>query len=487
MRQCGHIRRVCTSGLRFRLPLVFDETRRKKIQQLIWGDYVTVTQADAAAEGWVKVRARNADGWMRTEDIQERRLLELNFVDVGQGDSCMIVTPDDKFLLVDAGQADNLWWFLRWRFNLHARPDRTISIQHAVITHPDADHYGGFALLFASSQLHFANLWHNGIIVRAKEPRLGPVTGSPTAGFLTDVIETHSALVTLLHDDAIAGQTGYAALLRAALESNRVDHIAMASTELGYLPGYGPGDRMSLQVLGPAPIRAGDALQLPRLGDDGKTKNGHSVVLRLQYGNVSVLLGGDLNSAAERRLIDHHTAAAAEPAARATLAREVFGVDIAKSCHHGSADFLDEFLAFQQPAAWVISSGDNEPYSHPRPDTLGALGRNGRGERPLIFSTELARSPADAAGRPELLRAHDAKVIEEEAAETTARGASAAEKPEVARYQRAIAVYGMITVRTDGSKVLISTKLERPGTGGKEWDYYCLEADAEGILHHVRK
>jgi beta-lactamase superfamily II metal-dependent hydrolase len=469
-------------------PFVFDETRRKKIQQLIWGDYVSVTQTDAAAEGWVNVHARNADGWMRTEDIHEQRLLELNFIDVGQGDSCLIVTPDDEYLLIDAGQADNLWWFLRWRFNLQAAPDRMIRIQHAVITHPDADHYGGFTPLFVSKQkqIHITNLWHNGIIVRATEPHLGPATGSPTGGSLTDVIETHSALVTLLRDDAVAGRAGYAALLRAALKDNQVDTTAMASTELGYLPGYGPEDRMSLRVLGPAPIRAGDALQLPRLGDDGKTKNGNSVVLRLQYGNVRVLLGGDLNSAAERHLIAHHTAAAGDQAEQERQARETFAVDIAKTCHHGSADFLDKFLAYQQPAAWVISSGDSEPYSHPRPDTLGALGRNGRGERPLIFSTELARSPAEAANRPEHLRARDAKVIEDGVAETTAKGASAAEQPGVARYQRAIAVYGMITVRTDGTKVLISTKLERPRAGGQEWDYYCLEPDAGGVLHHVR-
>ena len=465
-------------------PFVFDGTRRKKIQQLIWGEYVYITQEDAG-DGWVNVQGRKTDGWMHAVDIQEQRLLELNFVDVGQGDSCLIVTPDDEKLLIDAGQDDNLWWFIRWRFNLRADPARKIRIQHAVITHPDADHYRGFQPLFDSEQVQFANLWHNGIIVRATDPQLGPATGSPAKGLLTGVVETHSALVTLL-SEAGADGGGYMALLQDALKDSHVDNIGMASTELGYLPGYGPGDHVSLQVLGPAPIRAGNTLQLPRLGDDGKTKNGNSVVLRLRYGNVRVLLGGDLNSAAERHLIDHHTKAAAGQDEKEQQARQTFAVDIAKASHHGSADFLDEFLGNQQPVAWVISSGVIEPYSHPRPDTLGALGRNGRGDRPLIFSTELARSPAEAANRPEPVRARHREVIDEAVKATTARNGSAAERPEVAHYQRAIAVYGMITVRTDGTKVLISTKLERPGTSGKEWDYYCLEPDARGVLRHDR-
>lgn len=465
-------------------PFVFDDTRQKKIQQLIWGDYVSITQTDAG-EGWVKVHARNTDGWMRARDIQEQRLLELNFVDVGQGDSCLIVTPDDEKLLIDAGQDDNLWWFLRWRFNLRADPSRKIRIQHAVITHPDADHYRGFRPLFDSAQIQVTNLWHNGIIVRATKPQLGPATGSPAKGSLTGVVETHAALVTLLNEAGADGG-GYMALLRDALKDSRVDNTGMASAELGHLPGYGLGDRVCLQVLGPAPIRAGNTLQLPRLGDDGKTKNGNSVVLRLRYGNVRVLLGGDLNSAAERHLIDHHTKAAGGPDEKEQQARQTFAVDIAKACHHGSADFLNEFLGYQQPVAWIISSGDNEPYAHPRPDTLGALGRNGRGDRPLIFSTELARSPAEAANRPETVRARHTEVIDEAVKATTAKNGSTAERPEVAHYQRAIAVYGMITVRTDGTKVLISTKLERRGTGGKEWDYYCLEPDAKGILQHVR-
>ena len=73
-------------------------------------------------------------------------------------------------------------------------------------------------------------------------------------------------------------------------------------------------------------------------------------------------------------------------------AREYLGVDIAKSCHHGSDEFTSEFLQALNPLATVISSGDDESYCHPRPDTLGTIGKYSRGHRPMIYSTELARS-----------------------------------------------------------------------------------------------
>ncbi|QGW83408.1 hypothetical protein [Variovorax paradoxus] len=57
-----------------------------------------------------------------------------------------------------------------------------------------------------------------------------------------------------------------------------------------------------------------------------------------------------------------------------------------KSCHHGSEKVTDAFLDAVNPAAFIISSGDEEGHIHPRPDLLG------RGGLPVILSTELQRS-----------------------------------------------------------------------------------------------
>ena len=126
-------------------------------------------------DDWVNVKIRATTGWMRKQDIQDERLLEINFVDIGQGDGCFIVTPDDKFMLLDAGEGDNMIRFLRWRFNLKKHPDQVVNMQTAVISHSDADHYKGFKALFDDPQFNFETVYYNGIIERAGDEALGPV------------------------------------------------------------------------------------------------------------------------------------------------------------------------------------------------------------------------------------------------------------------------------------------------------------------------
>jgi hypothetical protein len=65
---------------------------------------------------------------------------------------------------------------------------------------------------------------------------------------------------------------------------------------------------------------------------------------------------------------------------------------VAKACHHGSSDFLVQFLKKVRPHANVVSSGDNKSFDHPVADAVGAVARHTRGDHPLFFSTELARA-----------------------------------------------------------------------------------------------
>ena len=94
------------------------------------GDYVTKTVTSSKkTEEYIKVHCRNADGWIKRSEMQFDRPLEVNFIDVGQGDGCHIVTPDDKHFLIDAGKSDNMYRFLKWRFNLRS-PGPLPGIRH---------------------------------------------------------------------------------------------------------------------------------------------------------------------------------------------------------------------------------------------------------------------------------------------------------------------------------------------------------------------
>lgn len=483
-------------------------TKRKgksPLQHLIWGDWIRlilnpdntlVTDGD-----FVKVHTRGEDGWVHKDDIQTNRLLEVAFVDIGQGDGCLLVTPDDKHMVIDAGEGDNMARYLRWRYGGFETP---WEFESAVISHPDADHYGGFEEIFKEDNVTFGTVYHNGIMPQkaAKaSASLGAKTSSGSPRYLTGLIHDVAELKAFLADTSRWKSKDYPAMLETGLGNGRFAKFQALSEDDNYLPGYDNNHDFQIKILGPVGKRnSNNKLMLPWLINAGKTKNGHSVVLKAQYHNVSILLGGDLNVPAEKHLLQHHTGSKSFPRSDKKIseliekARKVFQVDIAKSCHHGSSDFSSTFLSAVNPIATVISSGDDEPYSHPRADALGTIGLFSRGERPLIFSTELARSSKELVGHPNILRKELENLNKaiDNAPENTAKERRAKEKLEKQRkilldktINRSIAVFGTINLRTDGHKVIIAQKLERPRGKGQKWDIYRLEPNTQGTLHYI--
>jgi competence protein ComEC len=87
--------------------------------------------------------------------------------------------------------------------------------------------------------------------------------------------------------------------------------------------------------------------------------NNNSVVTRLVYGEVSVLLPGDIEAVVEQRLV----------ADGATLASTVL-----KAAHHGScSSTTDEFLETVDPEVVVISVGAENRFGHPCAEVLERL------------------------------------------------------------------------------------------------------------------
>lgn len=466
--------------------------KKNAVQHLLWGDWLRLL---GPKEGkWVKVRARGNTGWMHEDDIQKERLLEVNFVDIGQGDGCLIVTPKDKFIVIDAGEGDNMYRFLCWRFG---RFEEDFTFENAIITHPDKDHYGGFKPLFEAPNVHFETIFHNGIVERNEKESLGTRTKTGRPRYLTCVVSDQADLNKIIGSPKKIGRKLYPNLLKLSADSGRVGDIRMLCSEDEFLPGYGSGKDPNIRVLGPVPEKGpDDKRRLRWFGSTGKTKNGHSVILKLRYGLVTVLLGGDLNIPSEMYLLEHYTGLNPEPRTSVEeemfirTARDTFESDIVKACHHGSGDFSELYLQAVNPVATIVSSGDDEPHSHPRPDALGAFGRYGKGSRPLIFSTELARSAKENIKHPYQLRERIKELAEAlDQAETERKKKAIQEKldKEVNKLQRSIAVYGMINLRTDGKKVVLAQKLERARSKAKKWDIHKLEPGPDGRLRYISK
>jgi len=386
-----------------------------------------------------------------------------------------------------------MYRFLRWRFNL-SRHRRTIPIKHLIITHPDSDHYQGFSAIVDSPRFKIENMYHNGIVERTGDHPLGPVEKIDGEDYLSHIVDTKLKAEDLVAEASVRGRKWYPNLLFRALFEHGVEEMRML--EKGdEIPGYGKDDQVSLKILGPVPRKdqaTGNRKFLKYFHSKGETKNGHSVIVKLVFDGVSMLLGGDLNDASEKFLTKHYTGFDPEGlgdhhrVAMIQKGREVFRSDIAKSCHHGSHKFLDDFLSFIHPIATIISSGDNETHTHPRPDSLGAIGKHGRGKRPLIFSTELARSAKD---KVEIKDADLEKLSglynqRKEAPSQAAKDEITKEINSIkAKIERNIAVYGMINVRTDGKKVVIAQKKEQKGAG---FIIHKLEPNAQGELEFTK-
>ena len=529
-----------------------EKTGGAGINHLLLGDWLrylgehhlhewTTRSGKKRSAHYAKVRCRGDTGWLELDEFVEERALEVNFVDVGQGDGCHIVTPDDQVLLIDAGISDNMERFLSWRYNLRRRnvagaPDfdpnkkdrGKWTIDYVVMSHPDEDHYGGLTPIFRNPKLGFGKLYHNGIVERPKQPPvagvdfkwdLGGLFEADCESYLFDHVASKTALKTLL--DAFPKTTKRQMTAFRALFENSPNCAAKAVgiridklDDPMFLPDFEDDKKFSLRILGPVlerkDFKGQTRTTLRRLGNEGETKNGHSVIFRGRYGNLTLMVGGDLNEKSQDFLLQAYagTEQAPREVARtikrlrkkkpplsagdlaklddaleqaekhAKKGREIFGADVAKACHHGSQHVLDEFIIAVNAIATVLSSGDQESHSHPRPDALGAYGKFGRGRRPLIFSTELARSTREFSPLVKSYLAILGIVSQIEAEQDEAEKERLIKALEAKR-DRNVAVYGMITMRALGDTVIIAQKLEEPRSQSQKWDIYQLEFDAK--------
>jgi beta-lactamase superfamily II metal-dependent hydrolase len=472
-------------------PLYKEAAGTIKVTELLWGDQLAVIE-EGVHDGRWKVRARGQTGYVDAAAIGDTSLLELYFIDVGQGDGVLIRTPDGRHIMIDGGNkrasqpsGKNAADFVDWKF-VRDYGGKTIRLDAMIASHNDADHYGGLADLLDAAQTAELDadhvtvdaFYHAGVAWWKQEGGgrwLGETVTEREVTYLTRLMEDRPAVEAALEEGAARALQGEWANLMAKVAAARdrdgnptpIARIGnRTGTDIGALPGFEPRKgKVAIRVLAPVQFEVDGrpALRSYGIGTSHVT-NGNSVLLRADYGDVRILLTGDLNSYSQQALLEHY---ADVP--------KVFACDVAKACHHGSDDVSYRFLQAMQPAVTVISSGDSESYDHPRPSIVAASALAGHkqldGDRlvtPLVYSTELARS-LDL-GRVLELRA------ETKAGDFTLQGAAlrnarvttgvtkagALDPVTVTRsldraYIVAGLTYGLVNVRTDGKRILCAT------------------------------
>ena len=123
-------------------------------------------------------------------------------------------------------------------------------------------------------------------------------------------------------------------------------------------PRHWQWERLQMSVLAPPETPGKQSpTWLPR------NENDRSLVLRLQYGAVRLLLTGDIEQATERWLL----AQGADVRA-----------DILKVPHHGSKTSTSlAFVQQVQPRVGIISTGAGNPFGHPHQQVLDVLAQQG--------------------------------------------------------------------------------------------------------------
>ena len=476
---------VNANGGKFSVPMTGTgkDGKEKTLQHLLWGDRVTVLEEE---DSRTKVKARGLTGFVPKKALTGKPLLEVYVIDVGQGDAVLVRFPDGRHVLVDGGfnrskqpSGKSAADFVDWKF-VKDYGEKTIHLDAMVASHNDADHYGGLWDLLEPETEGADDLDADAVQVDAffhagvgwwTSPDGKRTIGPAQNGLLTLLLEDETDLANTV----AKGKKGHklqgewAKFLK--LVSEQITTVQRVHAGTGFLPGFGPDGSggPTLKVLGPVERETSAGVKgLPDFKENSLNTNGNSVLLRLDFGKARIALTGDLNTPAQRVLLDHWSAQLDE-----------LECDVAKACHHGSDDISVKFLEAMNPAVTIFSSGDNESHDHPRPTIVGATGATGfkttdaSGEKlltPLVYSTELARSvniglldslSITAAGKKvDFKKGAFEGLVEYLATKAGALKPTRGKRSLKGCYVVGGIVYGLVNVRTDGTTILCATRNE---------------------------
>ena len=250
--------------------------------------------------------------WLSACHAPESRL-HAHFLDVGQGDSALLVTPEGHSVLIDAGErSEAMLAGLRAHLPTNAK-----HLDFVVISHPQSD--------------HAESLW---------------------------AILEHYAIGQVLLS-AYVDQTAFGRRLLNLLDQRSIPTIEAA-----------PGQQ--IQFAGDTPLIL-DVLWPPAGGLPDEYRddpNATSIVIRARYGDAAFLFTGDINVAQELDLARQPCAIGGEPC---QLRADVLKVAHQGSRYSTSMLFLETV----RPSVAILSAGANNPHGHPHEEVLASLARVG--------------------------------------------------------------------------------------------------------------
>ena len=273
--------------------------------------------------------------------------LQVHVLDVGpiEGDSILIISPAGKSVLIDAGDAG------KGKIVLDALKRYKVErLDYFIATHPHPDHIGGADEVLNGIKVN--TVIDNGVDLSTPVPP--PAANSNRKGSRLPPPPPPKKKGKTI--------TGFFDEYEAALKQNGAQYEKAQ-------PGkkYDLGGGAIVTVLAPSePFFTKEQMKT-----DGNDTNANSIVLRLDYGDFSMLFMGDAEAQSEQRLLNK------DVELKAT---------IVKIAHHGSKYATSEdFVKRAQPEAVIISDGAWNRYGHPSQVVLDRLKAAGA----KVFRTDL--------------------------------------------------------------------------------------------------
>lgn len=232
------------------------------------------------------------------------------FCDVGQGDGAYIRLRNQLDILVDAGPGRQILQCLGKNMPFY---DRTIEL--AIISHPQKDHFGGF--LYTLDRYDIKKFWLNGVYNSSQ-------------------------------------------LFKELLAKIDTKHIPLELPKAGDIVNIGQDE---IELFWPsdkflAKNTFFETQTHNLLRQTALDLNDFSLIFSLRTNGVKLLFTGDASSAVLNMLLN----------------QSKIKSDILKIPHHGSKKGLTlEFLKLADPTYGVISSGKNNSYGHPAKEILSML------------------------------------------------------------------------------------------------------------------
>jgi len=271
--------------------------------------------------------------WWRTRPPKPQGELQVRVLDVGpvEGDSILIISPTGKSVLIDAGDAG------KGKAVLDAlKQSKVERLDYFIATHPHPDHIGGADEVL--NAIKVGAVIDNGVDLSTPAPP-APANNNRGRKPPPPPAKRKGKTITSFFDE-------YA----AALKQNGAQHEKAE-------PGkkYDLGGGAFLTVLAPSePFFTADQLKA-----GGNEPNANSIILRLDYGDFSMLFAGDAELQTEQRLLGKDLDLKAK---------------IIKVAHHGSKyATTQDFLTRVQPEVAIISDGAWNRYGHPAQVTLDRI------------------------------------------------------------------------------------------------------------------